>query len=321
MHLWDKIFSYIELAGSIQGIFLALVLFRLKAKERKAHRILALLVLVTTYLLIWAALHDSRLLVYVPDLFPSGPAVTFLIGPLLFFYVKSMIHPDILWKRSYLLHLIPFLAFLAFQFPFWLKTHAEKTAILVHHHKVDHVMAATSQIPSVIILLYLIPMVRMLNRYGNHINQYYSNTDHIKLQWLRDFMYGFGFILTVFIVTYLFSGIHLSGNIICILLAIAIYFISFKSMRSPVFYNNTKVLKNGMSTQNGIALKPASENTEEKLGQEKYLKSGLKEDEIERCIERLTGLMEKEHLYRKKNLTLKELAENLSLPSHQLPSC
>ena len=67
---------FIELFGGGQGLLLLIVWLCSPARYGWAGRFLTLLLASASTLLFWLALHDSRLLVYTPDLIGLGPTVS-----------------------------------------------------------------------------------------------------------------------------------------------------------------------------------------------------------------------------------------------------
>ena len=108
MEYWTGIISYLNIAGAIQGVGQAAVLWFVRRGARRANRIMA------AFLSILAVgmCHGlaSRLGVYErwPRFGFVMGTLPLLYGPLFFFYVRAMTDLKRLWRRSDALHLLPF---------------------------------------------------------------------------------------------------------------------------------------------------------------------------------------------------------------------
>ena len=106
-------FDFLEiilLLGAGQGILLATAfLFSPDDKKRSSKVFFAFILLITSWQLIVYTLSISRNIVQVPHLLLSNRPFMFLIGPLYFFYVKSLTVERLEFKLWVVLHLIPFI--------------------------------------------------------------------------------------------------------------------------------------------------------------------------------------------------------------------
>lgn len=304
MEILTQLLVYIQIIGGVQGLFLTIILWRLSSEKVFSNRILGLLLIAISYLLIWGALHDSRIIVEIPFLMGTGPAVALTFGPLLYFYTVATINPDFKLSKFDSLHFLPAVVFICTQIPFYLKSFEEKQALILAHYDVHHFNPITGQIPNLQIFIYLVVIVYLLRRHGRNIKEYYSYTEQIRFDWLRNLSYAFTGIWLTFIVVLMFTGIHIAGSVMAILLAAFIYVIGYRGIRQPqVFAVQISIYEARLSSG---------------YKKSKYEKSGLSENDIQTYQRKLENLMETDRIYRNSELTLPDVAGKIDLPTHHL---
>ncbi len=111
----------------------------------------------------------------------------FLYGPIIYFYARALRNSDFKLSIEYAFHLIPFIV--------------SGVSVLIYY-------SVGSGIPStfrnliliskmLLLLLYVIAVLLLLKKYNKEIEEFYSNTDRIKLNWLRFLAVGFIIIFTI----------------------------------------------------------------------------------------------------------------------------
>ncbi len=98
--------------GLAEGLFLMVALFLLRNKRQLSINILISLILcllsLITLQLLGFFLDDAEM----TQLYQFGGGIPFLMGPLLFFYLKSVVRPDYAFGVSSYVHLLPFVLYL-----------------------------------------------------------------------------------------------------------------------------------------------------------------------------------------------------------------
>lgn len=129
-----------------------------------------------------------------PNLFNLFDLAYWLEGPLLLFYVRSLIHRDYSLKRSDLLYIVPFLAYALHQvFNFFIFPSSVKYEWLVNSDSV----VSPEYIPYVTLIreCFRVAMgllcIWEIRRYRLELKAQYSNTENLDLNWLRLLIYGF----------------------------------------------------------------------------------------------------------------------------------
>ncbi len=224
---------------------------------------------------------------------------SFLAGPSLFFYVKSLANRKFLLKRIYVLHLIPFvLCSFYFAWRYHFRSSLEKWEIL-NAYRAEGATAAVVMI-SVLHLLFLgyfIASFWILARHRQEIKEVYSSLDKISLFWLRPILYGFLLIWVLSFLGFILDLASLSSPLLdSFTLALDFVFanlIVFLGLKQPeVFNGNREALK--------------------------YQGSKLTPEARERYVQALKPYMERAKPHLEPSLTLAQLARRLSIPPRYL---
>jgi AraC-like DNA-binding protein len=228
----------------------------------------------------------------------------FLYGPLLFFYTQGVVFKDFTWRKSDLLHLIPFAVVFIFilwylitidvesqrqyltgiaegEYPFWMVI----ISLLMYFH----------------LFCYLFFSWRTITRYRIILKDKYSSIDEINLDWLRFMIRTFFIITLVGLVNSMvpvFGSIYFLYGSVFVLLILSFYFINrvvVKALNQPAIFSGIK-----------------------KGEVEKYAGSTLVEEEVLSHANRLAKLMESEQPYLQSDLKSKDLAAMLDISTKEL---
>lgn len=308
----QKIASYIELAAGLQGMFLLVVLLYIPSKGYAANKVLALLLLSVSSLLLWCAVHDAQLLVQWPDLMGWGPALLFTIGPLLYLYIKALIHPHFTWKKRYYLHFIPCLIAIINFFPFYAKEFEEKQRIVLQHYTNHRHSTGADLLPGLHFLLYVAPGLLGLTSFRKEARQYFSGVHPIRLRWLNRLLWGFIVAYVLFVAIYFLTDLHLAGNAFMLAQSAFIFVIGYLGLKEPVVFGVDNHIP--LAAGEGVYTEAGTPGNK-KL---KYEKSALPDSLLDQYEEALNKLMREEKPYQDSELGLKEMADKLSLSTHHL---
>lgn len=120
--------SVLFLIAAVQGLFIALILFRWKRGEPVANRLLATIMLLFSLTLLEYVLYWARCWRVFPHVADSSLMFPFLFGPLLWFYLR-VIYLGKSIDRKDIWHLVPFLSALALLSPWYIMDAEGKTAV------------------------------------------------------------------------------------------------------------------------------------------------------------------------------------------------
>jgi AraC-like DNA-binding protein len=211
--------------------------------------------------------------------------LAFLIGPLLYFYIKSLLDPNYSVQRKDWLHALPFPA--AVICSFIILQHYNNFYILNYRGRLFFSAAILVQS-----LAYIIASFKILHSNGLTFKSFLSYIDNSKLAWMRFFISGY--IVLWLIQFQLFVGWDVLGKPLWCPYTTSLYLLT-----AFLFFNGMVYI--------GLK-KPETFHQSQK-----YQSSVLKKPDKERYQEKLTSLMSSEKPYLDSSLTLTEIAQKLEI--------
>lgn len=240
-------------------------------------------------------------------------SVPFLHGPFLYFYVDTVTSASARLKKSYALHLVPYLGFAIFQIfqqnPFTMSQHGQHVDI----HLFD-VSYLSNTILFVSVPAYSLWSLVLLKRYRRRILDTFSTTDRINLNWLRFLVTAMSlvwFAVLVFLVGPTLFGNSDSvglGHLVMAPISLFVYATGYFGFRQTTIFSDMAVLPT----------EPEPIQPSEPEVVTKYKKSGLKENEATLTLSRLLKYMADKHPYLEADLTLPQVAMALSVSVNHL---
>jgi AraC-like DNA-binding protein len=290
-------------------IFQLLLLAVFTFSIRKVPRAKISNTLLGIFLLILALNVVDGLLVYngfyqkFPSLAHWEDGFVFLIGPLLYFYTKSVVYRDFRFQLKHIIHFIPFFAVTAlFQYIYhqqpenfqeFIQSHIREQALPLEFYAAIIVIYAH-------IFIYLYCAYRHVGSYHAKIKEKFSNTEKVNLNWLGLMLGSFSILLLVSLASTFIPltsfGPYLKVGVIVVIVLI-LFFVTVIIWRA---------LKQG---------EPFSE-VEEKS--EKYIGSKLLPAERQAALERLDRMMRQEKYFREPDITLDLLAQKIGITPKKL---
>ncbi len=294
----------------IIGIFISFFQFVLllnKKAKSLPDKILTFWMLVISLHLISYYLHDQGYWEIYPHLVGITAPLPLLYGPLLYLYVLySIKNKDQLSKKDYW-HFLPVLAAYLYMCRFYFFYTAEEKRMVDSGQIDDFGIFSIVLLVAIVVsgIAYAVYTYRLLNKHQLLLDNNFSNTEGINLNWLRSFIGAVGLVfLTVVIVliTRDVIGVNYPFNPEFIFYAIVIFAILllgyFGIRHENIFVDN-------------VIVEP-DEKTKAT-----YEKSGLKEDMATEKYQELLDLMTNEKPYLEPKLTLTKLAQSLDIsPNH-----
>ncbi|NJN26540.1 MAG: AraC family transcriptional regulator [Cyclobacteriaceae bacterium] len=306
----------IIIIGFVQAVFFATLAITKKKKET-ADYILATLFLVLSVQIgvNYVVVTDHKY--QFPHLIGTAGPLSFLYGPLLFFFIKNYISEKQPFKAKYLWHLLPFMADVIYHFShFYLQSGQQKITEL--QHIVDGTPGTNMSISmiaaSISPVVYCFWAVGILSSHRHSLKGLYSFTSgNLKLEWLWYLTWSMlvvGISAMAINITIVFFEVADWVELRLILLTIAslwVFFLGYYSIKKTPFYRSYHCP--GMDTLEYATLQKQPE---------KYEKTRLKEEEIPGLKKNLLDYMVQTRPYLNQNLTIGELAELLHMPTYQL---
>lgn len=226
--------------GAFLGFFMAFLLFRIKGSKRLVNGILALLLIILSVVLIHITLVFSHIIDKSVAYFLMP--IFFIVGPLLFCYVRYYSHPGIGLSVKDLIHSVPSLTVMAY----YLAEYHFSGYFSGIHQFITH-PAATRLVWYLFLCqfsIYLIVSISMLRKLIRKLSDK-SWTTAVEIQWLGFVMKFFiaAFILmictTVYDMTAIYSGKAkpwASETFFILFAAVLVCAISYKGLINPSIF-------------------------------------------------------------------------------------
>ena len=302
------------LLGAIQGILLSVLLFSKKINHT-ANVVLGIAMLALSF----DVFHSAYILFGYYFEFPHYIGITyafpFLHGPIFYLYARLISSGDNNFNTKYYLHFIPFVLVVIYGLVFVYFRSAEFKLTLIDNE-------SGSAVPGLQIINYLKPVhgiiyvlltIKILRGYNTNIKTSYSNIEKINLNWLRHLTIGLTVIWSIVVLSYL-ANILSDRTVkldhwIYMAASVLIYSIGYFSLRQPQIFS-------------AFNQKPESKADDQlkikSSGGTSYQRSGLSDSDAQSYLQKLQDIMERDKPYLNSDLTLRELAESLSMSTHNL---
>jgi AraC-like DNA-binding protein len=300
----------ILLIGSFQAFFLTALLIKKKEKSMHDFIIGAWMIFLGFYVSVYA-LSSTGFFLRNPWLISFYISLLLLIGPFLFWYVRSLIHTNFNPFRDILWHLLPFLLFNLYLHIFLSSADFSKSI-----QGIEETNQIDFPIPYFIFLFitaisvpfYILWSIRLLRKHRKIITDNFSSTEKRNLIWLRNLIGILG-ITWIALVAILFVHhvLDLFTDDFCIhglflTLSIFIIVVGYFGLYQYSVFTTHDVLPEAESNDNSI----------------KYAGSALKEEDIQKYLISLSDYMKTEKPYLNSQLTLHQLAEEVNILPHYL---
>ena len=300
----------------LQGfVFAFLLLKRYFSKQHISDLFLSLLLIITgyhttTYIIGFMGWYDTYQNTKI-----NYWLINFLtaIGPLIYFYVKSLTQPYFKFRKIDYLHFLPALIYFVYRVIVFIYDAQQPGFDDVQNGRFENSMTSNyigqfvSVFVEVSIVTYTILAIRIYWKYRKNIVEYFSNTYQVELNFIRNFLILFvGLYLIEFILDiteYSFFETYWKqrwwGRLADVLTMFYVGMMSYFSDLSKL-YN----------------LQPAElETTNPIISNDKITKNNSEIDELKK---RVSDFMEKEQPYLNPEITLPDLAKALNISTNQL---
>lgn len=298
----------------VQGlVFVGLLFTRYIKKKNISDLFLALILLIVCYqqtcytvgFMGWYDTFRNTKINYF--LIPLGLA----IAPLIYFYVKAITTSNFTFKKKDFIHFVPALALVLYRFSIYfydsLQSGFNDTQNGILKLSVDEpiVLPLLVFVSFAQMLLYLAFTFQLFYNYRKRIQEYFSNTYKLELNWILSF-------LIAFTALFLYSSLQdIIGSLIIelnyeqrwwlnIFMAIVVLFVGIKGY----FTDTTKLNKLSFSFSPNPESIPQVKKKEEKVSTEE--------------IEKLKNYMKSEKPYLNPDLNLSDLADELQINRAEL---
>jgi AraC-like DNA-binding protein len=302
-----QLIENIFLFAAVQGFLLSLLLF-LKKQNIYANRILAAAVLCISIDLVSNYLTAVKFYEKYPSTFGATVAFPFLYGPLFYFYALILIKRKERFELKFLLHFLPAIVLHLYLIPFYFLNSQEKMIqINIFLHAGEPVTYIFGLLSPVSGFIYTVLTFKVINKFNDNLKTHYSNIDKIKVNWLR-YIIICGLFVWIVVALSPFIRVllgHAAEGFRPIYLAVSImvYAIGYGALIQPEVFTNEPII-------NEIEIINKSKN--------KYEKSNLTNNDIERIKQSLINIMQERKLYLNSELNLSQISDELEITNHNL---
>ena len=290
-------------AGLAQAVFLGLVLFWHRRGPVRANRLMGML------LLCFAA-GISVPLLYELDRWASAPHLvlvfsvsTFLVGPLLLWYVRQLTVASFRFRGFWWLHLLPALLNLLVIVPALTLDPASLTQSLINPTAPPTYARLVPLFKIVSVVAYSIWCLLLLRRHGQHLLERVANLEQRNLHWLTLLILASLSSVVVLVVMWLLAkplGIPPSAldSLYAGGLTIVVFLTGLKSLQQPEIFSG--------SLAQGLASPPA----------ERALK--LSGQQVNDYLQILQQAAQSERFYLDRDISVQSLSRQINVPAHHL---
>jgi AraC-like DNA-binding protein len=281
--------------------FFAGLLISTKKPATIANRLMATWMFLICIELIFALINSTLLEMY------SFPFVAFTYGPLLLLYVKFMTNPDRKFNWLSLIHFIPFLVFFTVSVIFRSQPMMEDLRKFFIPDRFISLRIVYSTCFFLSVTVYSALTFVEIKKHQQNLKNLISYTSGvITLNWLKIVSISF---YTAYVVLFILGGINMIGNyipfdpyfVLFCFIALFSFVYSFYGIKQPVIF--------------GQELKSESIDKKET---EKYVRSGLKQEQAQDYLQRLIVYVEDNKPYLNRDLNINDLALMTGIQRHNI---
>ena len=307
-----NIWSVIILLGAAQGLFLTIYLFS-KPENRDVNKWLALLLTVISLHLLEYGANISGFTLQYSFLLASTYPLLFCIGPFYYIYCRYLLDKNYKAGIKSILHFIPALLVLLLMMPFYSMPANQKISFIESLEANGSLVIPAEQLVFMALhvlqtVIYIYSAYKFIVKKEEELKEVTSDVLVVKkINWLNMFslylaIYFALYFLLVLVLTFINSFQVQIDYVMLLITSLSLYAIGYSAIQSPEIFKSLPDLEFQSSELNIEVLQPELKNGNRF--------PGLKE--------KLLQFMESNKPYLKGDLKISELADSLSVPSHQL---
>jgi AraC-like DNA-binding protein len=285
----------------ISQSFLAGLLVATNRPHSTANRLMAAWLFLICIELIFALINSNVIEMY------SFHFITFTYGPLLYLYVIYMTKPDKKFNWYSLLHFIPFAGFFAISVIFRTEPLVRDLRSFFIPDKLISLRIIYGACFFLSITGYSILSFIEIKRHQDNLKNFVSYTSGVlTLNWLKVISISF---YTAYFILFILGGLNMIGNYI----PFDPYFVIFGFITIFTFAYSFYGIK-----QPAIFGEKIRHSDDEKKETEKYIRSGLKENQAKAYLEKLIKFVDTEKPYLNRDLCIHDLSQMTGIPRHYI---
>jgi AraC-like DNA-binding protein len=321
--MFNASFDFIEvlmLLGAGQGLLLAVGLFGKRGRNRAANFLLAAVILVAAYqLFLFAFMKSGNVIPHLLALTGTAFPLSFLIGPLYYLYVRSLLEGRLRFRLYDVLHIGPCLYMFHRSLPFLLSPNSVKIGYIRSVYMTNTAGELSADVlfnvwfNLIQMAVYFLLAYGSISRHERDARQSSSNAGTIVyLADLRKLTIGYGIYVLMFGVTATALSVLKSYGIMVdaiwnLAKSAFVYVIGYQALTSKFPLEEVSAMHESQAAREVDSVDEA-----------KYRRSGLSAEQAGHYFARLCELMESGQVYTEADLRLSHLAQQLSVTPNQL---
>ncbi len=325
------LYSILLIATITQAALLVFALLTTKHRNKTANYLLSgLIVLFSYYTLVKILCNTDKIFQY-PYFIRTYLPVFVLACTFLSLYSKALLWPGFRLTRKEWLYFIPFGIYTLLLLPFYFSGPATKFAYLSSLSLKAFTASQTVELVfyNGVFFFYVGLSYRTIHHHQRRIKDVFSNLEKIKFDWLRNLVLAFGLIWVSALLRLLTASFAEAGYAIKfltpLLLCLTIYLIGWYALRQPEIFKDFPKEIDGARHQKPVkagsidtlpSVLPTQPSRSEP--RPKYEYSSLTPNDISEYKEKLLTYLERDKPYTDNELKIKDLADQLGIPSYQL---
>lgn len=298
----------IFLIGIVQSVFFAFLIFNKKEKTL-ADKVLGIWLLYIGLHLFLAYVGSEKWYLTQPHLLGLIWPFPLAQGPFFFIYVLALVRNPSRLDAKDLLHFLPFVGAYLISWEYYGLPADEKMpyfqATLNEPNLPFILISFLVNFTGFVYAAYILWKVRL---HRKNIQRLFSFTEEIDLKWIRNLAYG---MLGIWLVVWFSIVADAYSDIILDISGDSYIFTAVTLFVFAIGYFGLKQTKIFVFNQDALLEKVPVEDV-------KYQKSGLKNQDSEKLLNRLLAHMEAEKPYLQAKISLSELAASLAMSPHHL---
>jgi len=298
--------DFVLVSGFAINLVLLVMMSISKKRELSRNILMIILGLILVIIItLYASLHELRSLFMFTRLFEDG--ARFMIGPLIYVYIKSIFIADKTFIKKHFFHFLPFLLYwLFFTVPLVLSMYLRE--VIFNYLNFFSGNGILTVAKDVYVLTYILLSIRLFLRFKKIMKFNYSSFTHSNYGWLRKFLIGM-LMTTLFdlslVIPYSMYGSSLSwdlGIISVMFLILITFYLGYHGLKQSMIYL-PEFLIESQEVQNGNG--PS-------------YKLNVSNEELEEIKNKLEAILANEKPYLQQELTLNGLAELVGISDKKL---
>lgn len=235
-------FQYFTVAGFINALVLSFLLLT-NHKNHLAKLFMVGLVLIVTFQAILNAFDTREFFLAYPHLSKISWLISSLFGPLVYLFTVKLCSHSSEFRKTDLLHFIPFGIYLIILLPWYVQSAEVKRSYLIDFELASQDdFGFINQFSLLLILVYLVLTLRFLRQFRKEIKETFSEISQKRVEWMKTFAYA---VLAMLIVSTLgFYGHKWNIPILdaiyhynYFLMVLLVYWIAYKALLQPVIFD------------------------------------------------------------------------------------